>query len=165
MKIVRSSEMWTRPIQPITRNQTSVIGPKKLETAAVPLDCTANSMSRMTTAIGTTYSDSAGVTSFRPSTAERTDKAGVIIASPMKSAAPAIPMKKRIDACPLADFIRRASNDSVPPSPWLSARSRNSTYLIVTIIVSVQIISEIRPIISTSVTPSWETGRSASRKA
>ncbi|MNW21434.1 hypothetical protein D3C71_2223580 [compost metagenome] len=66
---------------------------------------------------------------------------------------------------PFPVFINSASSESVPPSPWLSARSRNSTYLIVTMIVSVQIISEIRPMISTSVTPSRETGRSASRNA
>ncbi len=63
-------------------NQTSVIGPKKAATLAVPRDCTANSAIRITTVIGTTKSSKAGVATFRPSTAESTDSAGVMMASP-----------------------------------------------------------------------------------
>ena len=63
-------------------NQTSVIGPNNAATLAVPRDCTANSASRITTASGTTYGSNAGVAIFRPSTAESTDSAGVMTASP-----------------------------------------------------------------------------------
>ena len=35
-------------------NQTSVIGPKKVATLAVPRDCTENRITRITTVIGTT---------------------------------------------------------------------------------------------------------------
>ena len=65
-----------------TMNQTSVMGPKNWATAAVPRDCTANKPTRMAIVIGSTASLSAGATSFRPSTAESTEMAGVITASP-----------------------------------------------------------------------------------
>ncbi len=42
------------PATPSTRNQTAVIGPKNFDTAPVPRDCTAKSISRMTTEMGTT---------------------------------------------------------------------------------------------------------------
>ena len=63
-------------------NQTKVIGPNKAATFAVPRDCTENSAIRITTVIGTTYSSNAGVATFKPSTADSTDSAGVMIASP-----------------------------------------------------------------------------------
>ncbi len=37
-------------------NQTSMIGPNSAATFAVPRDCTANRISRITTVSGTTYS-------------------------------------------------------------------------------------------------------------
>ena len=63
-------------------NHTSVIGPKKAATFAVPRDCTANSATRITTVIGTTKSSKAGVATLRPSIADNTDSAGVMMASP-----------------------------------------------------------------------------------
>ena len=63
-------------------NQTNVIGPNKAATFAVPRDCAANSAIRITTVIGTTNSSNAGVATFRPSTAESTESAGVMMASP-----------------------------------------------------------------------------------
>ena len=63
-------------------NQISVIGPKNVATLAVPRDCTANSAIRITTVRGTTKSSNAGVTTFKPSIAESTESAGVIMASP-----------------------------------------------------------------------------------
>ena len=63
-------------------NQTSVIGPNKAATFAVPRDCTANSATRMITVNGTMKGSKAGVTTLRPSIAESTDSAGVITASP-----------------------------------------------------------------------------------
>ncbi len=63
-------------------NHTSVSGPKKAAILAVPRDCTAEQAIRITTVIGTTYASNAGVTTFRPSTADSTDSAGVMMASP-----------------------------------------------------------------------------------
>ena len=63
-------------------NHSAVMGPKKAATFAVPVDCTANSATRITTVSGTTYGSKAGVAILRPSIAESTDSAGVIIASP-----------------------------------------------------------------------------------
>ncbi len=51
-------------------------------TRAVPCDWTRNRPIRMTIAIGMTSGSSAGLTTVRPSTADRTEIAGVIIASP-----------------------------------------------------------------------------------
>ena len=59
-----------------------MIGPKKAATLAVPRDWTANSAIRITTVIGTTKSSNAGVATFRPSIAESTEIAGVMMASP-----------------------------------------------------------------------------------
>ena len=74
--------MCSAPKAAMTRNQRRVIGPKKVATRPVPRLCTANSAIRMPSAIGRTYCSKAGVTSFRPSTAESTEMAGVIAASP-----------------------------------------------------------------------------------
>ena len=74
--------MCQMPAAAIVANQKSIMGPKKAATLAVPRDCTANSMIRTSTVNGTTYASNAGVTIFNPSIAERTDSAGVIIASP-----------------------------------------------------------------------------------
>jgi hypothetical protein len=63
-------------------NQMSVSGPKKRATFSVPRDCTANSSTRIATVIGSTMASICGVTSLRPSTADRTEMAGVITASP-----------------------------------------------------------------------------------
>ena len=65
-----------------TTNQTSMTGPKNCATAAVPRDCAANRATRMATVTGSTASFMPGATSFRPSTADSTEMAGVITASP-----------------------------------------------------------------------------------
>ena len=74
--------MWISPPIASTMNQTSVIGPKKRATFSVPRDCTANSSTRMAIVIGRTAASSCGATSLRPSTADSTEMAGVITASP-----------------------------------------------------------------------------------
>ena len=53
----------------------------------------------------------------------------MIIASPMNSAAPMIPAKNRIGTLAPVFFISNARSEKVPPSPLLSALSRNRTYL------------------------------------
>ena len=71
-----------------------MIGPKRAATRAVPWLCTQNSVTRITMVIGMTYSVSLLVTRSRPSTAESTEIAGVMIASPENNAAPATPNRK-----------------------------------------------------------------------
>ena len=57
-------------------------GPNSLPTAAVPRDWIANSPIRMTIAIGTTRASARSATTVSPSTADSTEMAGVMIASP-----------------------------------------------------------------------------------
>ena len=85
------------------------------------------------------------MTSLRPSTADNTEIAGVIMESPMNIEAPTTPsasngrLRRPNARCPSA--IR----DSVPPSPLLSARNSSSTYLAVTTMNSDHRISESTP--------------------
>ena len=120
-------------------------GPKTAATAPVPKRWTANSANRMTMVIGTMYGSKAGVTVFSPSTADRTEIAGVMIASPTNSAAPTTP-RMRMSAGWVAKPLRASDiSDSVPPSPSSSARSTKPTYFTVTISVSAQTISDRTP--------------------
>ena len=66
----------------MTTNQTRVIGPNQAATLPVPCRCAANSRNRMAVVITMTKGSSAGVTSLSPSTADSTEMAGVIRASP-----------------------------------------------------------------------------------
>ena len=66
----------------IATNQIAMIGPNSAATFAVPRDWNANSTTRMTTVNGTTKSWNAGVATSMPSTADSTDSAGVMTASP-----------------------------------------------------------------------------------
>jgi len=59
-----------------------MIGPNMRPTRSVPRDWMANSANRIATARGTIQSLKPGWTYCRPSVAERTDIAGVIIESP-----------------------------------------------------------------------------------
>ena len=79
---VGSSAMWTRPTPPMVTNHSVITGPKNAATRAVPRDCTANNASRMITVSGTTYSRKCGAPTSKPSTAENTEMAGVMSASP-----------------------------------------------------------------------------------
>ena len=65
-----------------TVNHTPMIGPNARPTAPVPKRWIANSTVRMTSVIGTTRFFSDGAATSRPSTAESTEIAGVIIPSP-----------------------------------------------------------------------------------
>jgi len=76
------SWMCSRPPPASARNQTTVSGPKKRATRAVPCDCTLKSPTMMTSAIGMTQCSNTGDTSRKPSTAESTEMAGVMTASP-----------------------------------------------------------------------------------
>jgi hypothetical protein len=65
-----------------TANQTPMIGPNARPTAPVPKRWIENSTTMIATVIGTTRSDMPGETISRPSTAESTEIAGVIMPSP-----------------------------------------------------------------------------------
>ncbi len=74
--------MLGMPSRPMLANHSTMIGPKKLPTRAVPCFCTANRIRMITTVMGTTNSVSAGVATSRPLTADSTEIAGVITLSP-----------------------------------------------------------------------------------
>ena len=150
----------------IETNQTTMTGPNMAATLAVPRLCAANRPIRMPTAIGATYSLKAGVASFRPSTAESTEIAGVITLSPRNIEAPMTPtMKTKAVRRPSAR-LASAVSESVPPSPLLSARSRISTYLAVTTMISAHRMSDSTPNTMPRLTGwSWLAAIAASRKA
>ncbi len=77
------------------RNQQRMIGPKILPTCAVPRRWIAKSAVRMTTVSGTTTSSKRGVTIRRPSTAESTLIAGVMIPSPKSRPAASMSSQSR----------------------------------------------------------------------
>ena len=74
--------MCTRPPAEMAMNHKTMIGPNRVATAAVPRDWAANKAMRITADNGSTISAKDGETSFNPSTAERTEIAGVMTASP-----------------------------------------------------------------------------------
>ena len=63
-------------------NQSPITGPKTRPTVAVPNRWMANSVVRIARVIGTTKSSRPGAAISRPSTADSTEIAGVIIPSP-----------------------------------------------------------------------------------
>ena len=74
--------MLIAPSTAITPNQTHMIGPKNRPTAPVPWRWIQNSPVRMIAVTGSTKSLSCGAMMPRPSTAESTEIAGVIMLSP-----------------------------------------------------------------------------------
>jgi len=63
-------------------NQAAMIGPKKRPSGPVPKRWTKKSVERITRVAGTTKVSRLGVTTSRPSTADITEMAGVIMPSP-----------------------------------------------------------------------------------
>ena len=114
------------PQAPIAVNQTIITGPNRRPTAAVPWRCTANSATMITAVIGTIQPSNSGSMTLRPSTADSTEIAGVIMLSPKNSAAPKMPSAASAIAVrrPRAKPQRVSSVMSamMPPSPSLSAR-------------------------------------------
>src|ERR1700730_1955105 len=96
----------------------------------------------MTTVSGTTKCSSAGAASLRPSTADSTEIAGVIMESPMNIEAPMTPSASNGQLLRPSACWPSAISDSVPPSPLLSARSSSRTYFAVTTIKSAHRISD-----------------------
>ncbi len=141
------------PSAALTMKNSAMIGLKNAATPAVPRLWAMNSRMRMTTVAGNTNGASSASTCLSPSSAESTEMAGVIIASPQNSAAPATPMRKAaVVGLPSAVWAS-AFSDRMPPSPLLSACIRNSTYLPVTTISSAQTISDTTPTISLTPRP------------
>ncbi len=140
--------MLVIPAMASAENQTSIIGPNNLPTAAVPNRCTPNKIRIMTTVSGITILFKSGCTTSKPSTAERTEIAGVITDSPSNIQAPSAPnMSNTLNRLRLVLAERNAIaiKDNTPPSPWLSARKTKVTYFNVTTNVSDQNIREIMP--------------------
>ncbi len=77
----------------MTTNQTAITGPNTRPTLAVPFHCMANSMTMTTTQIGRTNRCSSGDVTSRPSTADSTEMAGVIMPSPKNRQAPLMPTR------------------------------------------------------------------------
>jgi len=72
-------------------NHAAITGPNRNPTAPLPFLWIANNATRITAADGTTYGVTAGSAISSPSTALSTEMAGVIMASPKNSDAPASP--------------------------------------------------------------------------
>src|SRR5882724_9407666 len=106
----------------------------------------------MKTVSGTTKCSSAGAASLRPSTADNTEIAGVIMESPMNIEAPTTPSASKGQLLRPRARWPSAISESVPPSPLLSARSSSSTYFAVTTIKSAHRISDSTPSTMTRVT-------------
>ena len=144
---VRTSER--NPKAPSTKNHNSITGPNSLPNLWVPLLCIRNSPIRIATTNGTTIGAKRGVSTVRPSTADKTVMAGVSMPSPKKSAKPIMaPMPMVAFTLRVRPWLRCASaaNARVPPSPLLSARMMMRTYLTVTTRISAQKIIESEPI-------------------
>ena len=91
---------------------------------------------------------SSGVITSIPSTAESTEIAGVIIASPKNIADPKMPRPtshQRSCAWPSVPRDTSAVSARMPPSPRLSARMMSTTYLSVTTTTSAQKMTDRRP--------------------
>src|SRR3954451_13728926 len=120
----------------------------------------------MKTVSGTAEGSSAGAASLRPSTADSTEIAGVIMESPMNIEAPTTPSASKGQLLRPNARCPNAINDSVPPSPLLSARNSSRTYLAVTTMNSAQRISDSTPSTITRVTaPSCAAPSTAARNA
>src|SRR4051794_40962333 len=76
------STIWPTPDTASTVNQTPITGPNSRPTAPVPKRWIANRNVMITSVIGTTSDSSDGAATLRPSTADSTEIAGVIIPSP-----------------------------------------------------------------------------------
>ena len=136
------------PAAAIAANQRTMTGPKSRPIAAVPRRWIANSRARTPIVHGRMIEERLGAATSTPSTAERTEIAGVIIASAKKSATPITPAVSRAVLTAGRSSVAsrtRAYRAITPPSPSLSARMTKTTNLIETINVSDQATSEMTP--------------------
>jgi hypothetical protein len=137
------------PIAPIAVNQMPMTGPNRRPTAAVPNRWRRNRPTMIAAVMGTTRPATDGAATLTPSTAERTDIAGVITLSPKNREAPKTPSAasttavRRLPGAPPRRI--KVISAMIPPSPSLSARITSRTYVTVTMIVTAQKISETTP--------------------
>jgi len=82
---------------------------------------------------------------FSPSSADITEIAGVIAASPYTSAAPQRPMNMMRGNCCPCILRRSAISARIPPSPPLSTRRAMVTYFTEVTMISVHKISDSEP--------------------
>ena len=133
----------------MTRNHTTMMGPKNFPSAPVPRLWMAKSAARMPTVAGTTYGLRPSSATPRPSMAESTEIAGVMTPSPNNSALPAMTRRLTSPIDPPGASRKRAgksvSSAMMPPSPRLSACINSATYLTVTTSVSDQNNNETTP--------------------
>ena len=137
------------PSTAMNANQSSMTGPNRRPIDATPNGCAANSVARITTAVGSTQGLTTAVITSVPSIALSTEIAGVITPSPYSSAAPNRPAQvsnvvrdsSRLPKCGPTS----ASRARIPPSPWLSARITSMAYFRVTTISSDQTSSDRLP--------------------
>ena len=153
--------MLMTPSTPMATKNVAMIGAKNAATPAVPRLSARNSRMRMTTVAGSTNGASSASTCLRPSSAARTEIAGVMMASPENSAAPATPIRSTIIVRLPSAICASAVSERMPPSPLLSANIRNSTYLAVTTMSSAQTISDTTPMTCVGSIPRPESCRSA----
>ena len=90
-RICGCPRMPATPQAPMAVNHTTITGPKRRPTRAVPNRWAANSTTMITAVMGMTSGSSSGSTTSRPSTDDRTEIAGVIMLSPKKREAPKTP--------------------------------------------------------------------------
>ena len=125
LRICGCARIPLTPHAPIAVNHATITGPNTLPMAPLPKLCRANNTTMITAVIGTTQPPSFGSITFRPSTEEITEIAGVIMLSPKNSDAPKIPSDASIvvvRALPLSASRRtRVISAMMPPSPSLSA--------------------------------------------
>src|SRR6516225_7545869 len=137
------------PSTAITVNQTLMTGPNIRPTMPVPSRWTRNRTTMIATVMGMTRPATDGAATSTPSTAESTEMAGVIMLSPKNSEAPKMPSaaSTALARAPPGRARRRirAISAMIPPSPSLSARITSKTYVMVTMIVTDQKISEMTP--------------------
>ena len=117
-------------------NQSMVIGPKRKPTLPVPRCWIENRPMRRATVMGTMAWSRPGAATFRPSTADSTEMAGVIMPSPNRNEVPSrasttMPKLHLLIALPARTGPGKpsASRASMPPSPSLSARMTTDRYL------------------------------------
>ena len=152
----------------MTRNQTTITGPNSRPIRWVPWCWMANRPTRMTSVTGRMNDAKPGAASFSPSIAESTDIAGVMTPSPYSSAAPMMPSIIGREIRRPAISRSPSTSDSkarMPPSPSLSARNTNCTYLTDTISTSAQKMSETTPLTSVGVGTVCPVAFSAMEKA
>jgi hypothetical protein len=123
--------MPATPQAAIAVNQTIITGPNRRPTAAVPLRWKANNSTMITAVMGTIRLSRPGWTTFRPSTADSTEIAGVIMLSPKNSAAPKIPTVASTATTRRREAPPQRRNNVIsammPPSPSLLSRITSTT--------------------------------------